>query len=71
VVREDFLRTSICDDAAWWVARSHELEGNGEAAKAAFGVFLRDYSWARKARENKDKYAIAGPVEEAPAEKKG
>ncbi|MCU0722681.1 MAG: tetratricopeptide repeat protein [Planctomycetes bacterium] len=61
IVAEDFLRTSICDDAAYWIARSYETEANSEAAAAAFGVYLRDYSWSKKARELKDRYPIAGP----------
>lgn len=56
------VRSSICDDAQHWIARSFDTEKNAEGAKEAWGVLLRDYSWSRQAIDNKDKHKAAGPV---------
>ena len=60
VVAEDFDRSSVCDDAAYWIAQSFERQ-----AREACGVFLRDYSWATSVRKNvKGDWKAAGPVTE-------
>lgn len=58
----DQLRSTICDDAQYWIARSYEDAGETDNAKAAWGVLLRDYSWSRQAIANRNRYQPAGPV---------
>lgn len=64
VIELDQLRSTICDDAQYWVAQSYLREGEKEAAEREFGVLLRDYSWSGYAKDLKDKYEVAGPVTE-------
>ncbi|MCZ7604503.1 MAG: tetratricopeptide repeat protein [Planctomycetota bacterium] len=61
VLELDQVRSSICDDAQYWIALSYEREGEAERAKQAWGVLLRDYSWSRAAIERKDTHHAAGP----------
>lgn len=69
VIELDQLRSSICDDAQYWVAQSFLREGDKESAEREFGVLLRDYSWSGYALDLKDKYAVAGPVTEEGTDK--
>ncbi len=62
VVDQDSMRSTICDDAACWIARSFEKEGDAARAAEAFGVLLRDYSWSKTTEEFAGRYAPAGPV---------
>ena len=62
VLKLDQLRSTICDDAAYWIARSFELQGKQDEAARAFAILLRDYSWSRKAQQAREKYEAAGPV---------
>lgn len=64
VVAADELRSSLTDDATYWIARSLELEGKTAEADAAYGVLLRDYSWSSGAARVKDTRKPAGPVKE-------
>ena len=64
VLELDQVRSSICDDAQYWIAVSYEREGEAELAKQAWGVLLRDYSWSRQAIERKDTHQAAGPEKE-------
>jgi len=60
VVAEDFDRSSVCDDAAYWIAHSFERQ-----AREAYGVLLRDYSWATSVRKNvQGDWKAAGPITE-------
>ncbi|MCC6464021.1 MAG: hypothetical protein IT463_01630 [Planctomycetes bacterium] len=56
-VEADQLRTSLCDDAVYWLARSHELEGNAEAADKEYDRLLHDYSWSSAAQRLRDERA--------------
>jgi TolA-binding protein len=58
----DQLRSTICDDAQYWIAKSYDDAGDTENAKAAWGVLLRDYSWSRQAIDNRSRHTPAGPV---------
>lgn len=60
----DQIRSSICDDAQYWICLSYQREGKPEQADQAFGVLLRDYSWSRHANQLKDSKLPAGPVTE-------
>jgi len=51
VVAEDFQRSTICDDAAYWRAQSFEKEGKRGEAREAYALLLRDYTWSKKAQE--------------------
>lgn len=62
ILELDQLRSSICDDAQYWIALSFQREGKHEQAEDAFGVLLRDYSWSRQANNLKDSKLPAGPV---------
>ena len=62
VTELDQVHSSICDDAQYWIAISFERQGDQEAARQAWGVLLRDYSWSRQAIENQHKHTPAGPV---------
>jgi TolA-binding protein len=64
VVSEDFDRSTVCDDAMFWIARSFELENKKEEAARAYGVLLRDYSWSKSAKKVKGDRKPAGPVME-------
>ncbi|MCB9893581.1 MAG: tetratricopeptide repeat protein [Planctomycetes bacterium] len=61
VLEAEQLRSTICDDAQFWIAQSYEDEGEPEKAKREWGVLLRDYSWSRQAIDRKDRFAVAGP----------
>ncbi|MEZ5991283.1 MAG: tetratricopeptide repeat protein [Planctomycetota bacterium] len=69
VIELDQLRSSICDDAQYWIAQSYLREGENESAEREFGILLRDYSWSGYVKDLKDKYAVAGPVTEEGAGK--
>ncbi len=63
VVEEDFDRSSISDDAAYWVAESYDRQGREREARAAFGALLRDYSFAANVTKKVDEtFKQAGPV---------
>ena len=62
VTELDQVHSSICDDAQYWIALSFERQGDQAAARQAWGVLLRDYSWSRQAIENQQKHKPAGPV---------
>jgi len=65
VVEDDFDRSSISDDAAFWIAESLDREGKEKQARAAFGALLRDYSWATNVTKKVDAtFQPAGPVTE-------
>ncbi|MBX3458451.1 MAG: hypothetical protein KF696_00640 [Planctomycetes bacterium] len=53
---------SMCDDAIYWIGRSHELAGSEADAARVFGVLLRDYSWCRYAGGLRQRYQATGPV---------
>ncbi|MHC4841411.1 MAG: tetratricopeptide repeat protein [Planctomycetota bacterium] len=62
-VIDDFhLTSSICDDAFGWICKSYDREKKTEEAKDAWGKFLRDYSWAKTAIDNQNRFDPAGPV---------
>jgi tetratricopeptide (TPR) repeat protein len=61
VLGEDNRRSSIGDDAAYWIGLSFEREGREDKAREAFGAFLRDYSWANQVKKIKG-HEPAGPV---------
>ena len=61
VLELDQLRSTICDDAQYWIAQSFETEADDEGAKREWGVLLRDYSWSRQAIERKETHKPAGP----------
>ena len=61
ILQHEHARSTLCDDAQFWLARSFELAGDKDAATAAWGVLLRDYSWCRAAIERKDTPKAAGP----------
>ncbi|MBE7492715.1 MAG: outer membrane protein assembly factor BamD [Planctomycetes bacterium] len=64
VVAADELRSTLTDDAVFWTARSFEIEGKSDQARAAWGVLMRDYSWCSYAVARKDTHTPAGPVKE-------
>jgi len=67
VLAQDQIRSTICDDAQYWIARSYENAGDSENAVIEWGVLLRDYSWSRQAIDNRTRYKPAGPVKHEPA----
>lgn len=63
VAAEDFDRSSISDDAAFWIAESWDRQGDEKQAREAFGALLRDFSWATNVTKKVDEgYQPAGPV---------
>ncbi len=62
VVDVDLARTSIADDAAYWIARSYEKDGDATKAREAWSVFLRDFAWARQTKEAPPDVKPAGPL---------
>lgn len=68
VVDDCQLTSSICDDAFSWICKSYDREGKTDEAIKAWGEYLRDYSWAKTAIENKGNYDVAGPVKEVASE---
>lgn len=63
LVKEE-LRSTLCDDAQYWIAVSFETEKNTAEAEAAWGVLMRDYCWSSYAVKAKDTRTPAGPVRE-------
>ncbi len=62
ILKRDLQRSSLGDDAAYWIAESYRREGHEEEAKKAFGVLLRDFAAYRAARNVPQTYKPAGPV---------
>lgn len=71
VLEGDFLRSTVCDDAALWIATSFEREGKDGQARDAFGILLRDYSWSKAAAKARDRFDAAGPGDEGEEEEEG
>ena len=72
VIEQEQLRSTICDDAQFWIAQSYEDEGEADLATREWGVLLRDYSWSRQAIDRKDRFKPAGPeTGPKPAEEAG
>lgn len=65
VVKKDYARSVLADDAQYWIAISHAREGNPLLADDAYGVLLRDYSWCSYAQKLNGKYSPA-PAEKRP-----
>jgi len=60
VLEHDPRRTTIGDDAAYWIARSFALDGDHDQAEEAFGIVLRDYSWSGYADDVPERYRPTG-----------
>lgn len=64
ILAGDSLRSSMLDDAQFWIGISYSYEKDLEKAREAYGVLLRDYPASPSAKQVIGKIPAAGPVKE-------
>jgi len=62
VLAEDGCRSTLTDDAQFWIGVSYNHQRDHANARKAFGVFLRDYPSSPYAKQLFGKMQVAGPV---------
>jgi hypothetical protein len=64
ILENDGLRSTLLDDAQLWIGVSYNWDREGENAKSAFGILLRDYTASQAAKQVAGQFQPAPPVTE-------
>ena len=62
LLAKDVSRSTLDDEAQFWIGVSYNYQRDHENAKKGFGVYLRDYPNSRNAGQIKGKFPPACPV---------
>ncbi|MEM7394386.1 MAG: tetratricopeptide repeat protein, partial [Verrucomicrobiota bacterium] len=62
ILQDDGYRSTLMDDAQFWLGVSYNYQRNHPKAREAFGVLLRDYPNSSNAKQVRGKMPVAGPV---------
>jgi len=62
ILEKDAGRSTLMDDAQFWIGVSYNHQRDHADAARAFGAFLRDYPSSQYVRQLAGKFPVAGPV---------